>query len=113
MASLTAMSYADMLLAMVPAAAPTRKNQRTTSCPAPISANVPYRRGSRFTRSALLCVSRERFDVRMGLGMAAVHSRQGRVSGRLTRAGRTHFFGSEGGAQPRTKSAVDCNEGDR
>ena len=32
-----------MLLAIVPAAPPTRKNQRTTSCPAPISAKVPYR----------------------------------------------------------------------
>ena len=38
------MSYAEMLLAMVPAAPPTRKNQRATSCPAPISANVPYLR---------------------------------------------------------------------
>ena len=35
-------------------APPTRKNQRTTSCPAPISANVPYQRGSRFILSALL-----------------------------------------------------------
>ena len=30
---------------MVPAAPPTRKNQRTTSWPAPISAIVPYQRG--------------------------------------------------------------------
>src|SRR5438034_373169 len=53
MASLTFMSYADMLFATVPAAPPTRKNQRTTSCPAPISANVPYQRGSRLILSAL------------------------------------------------------------
>src|ERR1700682_1301931 len=46
-----------MLFAIVPAAPPTRKNQRTTSCPAPISANVPYQRGSRLIFSALECVS--------------------------------------------------------
>src|SRR6266508_1462196 len=57
MASLTFMSYADMLLAIVPDAPPTRKNQRTTSCPAPISANVPYQRGSRLILSAFECVS--------------------------------------------------------
>src|SRR5687768_7679658 len=45
-----------MLLAIVPAAPPTRKNQRTTSCPAPISANDPYRRGSRLTAKALRSV---------------------------------------------------------
>src|SRR5258708_36577634 len=46
-----------MLLAIVPAAPPTRKNQRTTSCPAPISAKVPYQRGSRLILSALEWVS--------------------------------------------------------
>src|SRR6516225_9920069 len=46
-----------MLLATVPAAPPTLKNQRTTSCPAPISANVPYHRGSRLILSALEWVS--------------------------------------------------------
>src|ERR671937_3008950 len=46
-----------MLLATVPAAPPTRKNQRTTSCPAPISANVPYQRGSRLILSAFEWVS--------------------------------------------------------
>src|SRR5215470_4154154 len=46
-----------MLLATVPAAPPTRKNHRTTSCPAPISANVPYQRGSRLILSALEWVS--------------------------------------------------------
>ena len=38
-------------------AAPTRKNQRTTSWPAPISARVPYQRGSRLILSALWWVS--------------------------------------------------------
>src|SRR5436309_12478759 len=38
---------------MVPAAAPALKNQRATSWPAPISANVPYRTGSRLILSAL------------------------------------------------------------
>src|SRR5438270_9097184 len=46
-----------MLFAIVPAAPPTRKNQRTTSCPAPISANVPYQRGSRLILSAFEWVS--------------------------------------------------------
>ncbi len=46
-----------MDLAIVPAAPPTRKNQRTTSCPAPISATVPYQRGSRLMRSAFWWVS--------------------------------------------------------
>ena len=46
-----------MLLAIVPAAPPTRKNQRTTSWPAPISANVPYQRGSRLICSAFCSVS--------------------------------------------------------
>src|SRR5438874_11789818 len=57
MASLTFMSYADMRFAIVPAAPPTRKNQRTTSWPAPISAKVPYQRGSRLILSALEWVS--------------------------------------------------------
>jgi hypothetical protein len=46
-----------MLFAIVPAPPPTRKNQRTTSCPAPISAKVPYQRGSRLIFSAFECVS--------------------------------------------------------
>ncbi len=41
MASDTFMSYAEMLLEIVPAAPPARKNQRTTSWPAPISAKLP------------------------------------------------------------------------
>jgi hypothetical protein len=41
-----------MDLAIVPAAPPTRKNHRATSCPAPISATVPYHLGSRLMRSA-------------------------------------------------------------
>jgi len=44
---------------MVPAAAPARKNWRATSCPAPISAIVPYFFASRLSRSALLMVVRE------------------------------------------------------
>src|SRR5712692_3865525 len=46
------MSYADIDLEIVPAAPPTLKNQRATSCPAPISANAPYRSGSRLILSA-------------------------------------------------------------
>src|SRR5438046_9423654 len=46
-----------MLLATVPAALPTRKNQRTRSSPAPIAANVPYQRGSILILSALQWVS--------------------------------------------------------
>src|SRR4051812_47836444 len=58
MASETVMSYAEMLLAIVPAAAPTRKNQRATSCPAPISAKEPYFVGSRLIWTAFWWVSR-------------------------------------------------------
>src|SRR5450759_390739 len=61
MASDTVISYAEMLLAIVPAAAPTRKNQRATSWPAPISANVPYLVLSRLISRAFWCVSR-RFE---------------------------------------------------
>ena len=46
-----------MLLAIVPAAPPTRKNQRATSCPAPISAKVPYFVLSRLIWTAFWCVS--------------------------------------------------------
>src|SRR5712692_9389733 len=56
MASLTIISYAEIVFATVPAAPPTRKNQRATSCPAPISAKVPYFAASRLMRSALSCV---------------------------------------------------------
>src|SRR4051794_2510277 len=51
------MSYADIDLAIVPAAPPARKNQRATSWPAPISATVPYHRESRLIRSAFCSVS--------------------------------------------------------
>ena len=40
-----------------PGRAPARKNQRATSWPAPISAIVPYHRGSRLIRSAFCRVS--------------------------------------------------------
>src|ERR1043166_9260878 len=45
-----------MLFATVPLAPPTRKTQRTPSCPAPISANEPYQRLSRLMLSAFWCV---------------------------------------------------------
>src|SRR5258705_2188379 len=41
-----------MVLATVPAAPPTAKNQRATSCPAPISASVPYQLVSRLSCKA-------------------------------------------------------------
>src|SRR3954454_20478105 len=47
MASLTPLSYAEIALATVEEALPTWKNQRATSCPAPISAKVPKRFASR------------------------------------------------------------------
>src|SRR6266545_6072118 len=58
MASLTTMSYAEIVLAMVPDAPPTWKKQLATSCPAPISANVPYLVGSRLTLRALSRVAK-------------------------------------------------------
>ena len=54
------MSYAETDLAIVPAAAPTRKNQRATSCPAPISAKTPYQSGLRLTDRAFLAVLAKR-----------------------------------------------------
>src|SRR6266851_46586 len=46
-----------MVLATVPDAPPTTRNQRATSCPAPISAKEPKVDGSRFKVSALRWVS--------------------------------------------------------
>src|SRR6266496_1421318 len=51
------MSYADMVLATVPAAPPTRKNLRATSWPAPTSANVPYLAASRLIPRAFSSVA--------------------------------------------------------
>src|SRR5213592_1833619 len=45
-----------MVLATVPAAPPTRKNLRATSCPAPISAKVPYFAESKLIWSAFSSV---------------------------------------------------------
>ena len=45
-----------MVLATVPAAPPTTKNQRATSWPAPISAIVPYLLLSRLRASAFCLV---------------------------------------------------------
>src|SRR5437667_5169805 len=45
-----------MVLAIVPAAPPTRKNRRATSWPAPISAKVPYLVASRLIRRAFSSV---------------------------------------------------------
>src|SRR5438093_5807832 len=63
-----------MLLAMVPAAPPTWKNQRATSCPAPISAMAPYFAGSRLIASAFCRVlgaaSSMREPLQGGLGAA-------------------------------------------
>jgi hypothetical protein len=50
------MSYAETDLAIVPAAAPTRKNQRATSWPAPISAKTPYHSGLRLIDRAFFAV---------------------------------------------------------
>ena len=53
-------SYAETDLAIVPAAAPTRKNQRATSWPAPISAKTPYQSGLRLTDRAFSAVLAKR-----------------------------------------------------
>src|ERR1700753_869255 len=55
--SLPSLSYAEMDLATVPEAPPTTKNQRATSCPAPISAKEPKVDVSRLKVSALWWVS--------------------------------------------------------
>src|SRR4029079_10337766 len=46
-----------MVFATVPAPPPARKSHRATSWPAPISAMVPYQRGSRLIRRAFCRVS--------------------------------------------------------
>jgi hypothetical protein len=51
------MQLAEIVFATVPEAPPTRKNQRATSCPAPISANEPKTVVSRFRESAFWYVS--------------------------------------------------------
>src|SRR6266404_552188 len=56
------MSYAERDFAIVPAAPPAWKNQRTTSCPAPISAKVPYFGSSRLTLRALRFVVNSSVD---------------------------------------------------
>src|SRR5206468_1361787 len=56
------MSYAERDFATVPAAPPAWKNQRTTSCPAPISAKVPYFASSRLTVRALRFVVNSSVD---------------------------------------------------
>jgi|GEM_PF-5895872 len=48
-----------MDFAMVPAAPPTEKNERATSWPPPISANVPYAGASKFSASAFCRVVTE------------------------------------------------------
>src|SRR6516164_2316183 len=62
MASLNFMSYAEIDFAIVPAAPPAWKNWRATSCPAPISANVPYLGSSRLMVRALRFVVRSSED---------------------------------------------------
>src|SRR5207248_467553 len=57
------MSYAEMVLATVPAAPPTEKNQRATSCPPPISANDPYVLASRLSASAFSRVVSGTFSI--------------------------------------------------
>src|SRR5215469_6691490 len=56
MSSLTSLSYAEIVFATVPDAAPTIRNHRATSCPAPISANDPNFDVSRLIDSAFWCV---------------------------------------------------------
>src|SRR5437867_8472200 len=99
MASLTFMSYAEMLLATVPAAPPTRKNQRTTSWPAPISAKVPYQRGSILILSALEWVS---------VGSSFTEVRAANVLNLRRTKRESHFgdigFGSSRGRRPRLQN---------
>src|SRR4029450_4207247 len=61
-----------MVLATVPAAPPTTKNQRATSWPAPISAIVPYFLLSRLSASAFSCVAVGRVDMTVRLSSSTV-----------------------------------------
>lgn len=58
MESLKVMSYAEIVLAIVPAAPPAWKKLRAVSWPAPISAKVPYFSLSRLMLRALRLVVR-------------------------------------------------------
>jgi len=71
------MSYAETDLAIVPAAPPTRKNQRATSWPAPISAKTPYHLGFRLIARAFWAVAacREAPDESEESGEAAAAAR--------------------------------------
>src|SRR5262245_6213108 len=61
-----------MVLATVPAAPPTTKNQRATSWPAPISAIVPYLLLSRLSASAFSCVAVGCVDMAVRLSTSTV-----------------------------------------
>jgi len=78
-----------MVLAMVPAAPPTRKNQRATSWPAPISANAPYVVWSRLICNAFSCVLR---TGRLAAGRRSRHAaRSGLLAGpEQAQRGMTH-----------------------
>src|SRR5213594_4123395 len=70
-----------MVLATVPEASPTRRNQRATSCPAPISAKEPKLVGSRLRVRALWCVSRCSADGMMATPTTGAAADQARRRG--------------------------------
>src|ERR1700756_4690290 len=99
-----------MLLAIVPAAPPTRKNQRTTSCPAPISAKVPYQRGSRLILSAFEWVSSGSSFTENRRCTKLLGGRNARVSisadQQVDASGATEWMGF--GWQPKPSRRGDC-----
>src|SRR5581483_1055684 len=114
MASLTFMSYAEILFATVPAAPPTRKNQRTTSCPAPISAKVPYHRESRLILSALEWVSSGSSftGVRMVRVLNSLRGRNARVNSVTSGISQVSAVGARGYRMgPRHSEAVTTTHG--
>src|SRR6478736_825039 len=70
------MSYAETVLATVPAAPPARKNQRATSCPAPISAKAPYLPRSMLTANAFWCVAKGSWSIALELTRALCSSQE-------------------------------------
>ena len=72
MASEKSLSYADIAFAIVLDAPPTLKNCLTVSCPAPISAKVPYTEESKLMVSAFcfgvsLCSNNDIFEIFVNL----------------------------------------------
>src|SRR5580704_2995225 len=80
-----------MVFAMVPEAPPAWKKCRATSCPAPISAKVPYFRSSRLIVRALRLVVRSSFCGSLMVGGEIEDEAKHEISRK--KSAHVHFFG--------------------